>query len=442
MKVDFVLFYEHWKRELYGIMQVAAELKRRGYRVRVISLCPLNTQYWVGLESYFYEPEVVVFPWIYKDYEVDQARDFRHGVYKLVNMQCEQVLSERVVQNGFFRIKESAVNAYHVSWGENSTKRFLESGVSPSHIWQVGNINLDMNRERYGSLFLSREEIARRYHLDCNKKWILYCSNFKLANVSEEELKIIEKRSAGVTELGKHMRIAQKETLDWLLKLSEQSDEVEIIYRMHPTEAEDKSLEHPVLGQKNFHCIRDYSINQWSRVCDCALSWGSTALLDAAAVGKPSAFLRPYPIPDSSHGDMDGRFRELTAYEEMKDFLQDTFGQAKKQFGDLIDMDDDRYTYERLCDHLEELYHEKKDEKLFDTKRSFYKPWRDLPKRRKKEAVYIFLSKYCKLYVIYQFLKEKNVMCRMMQYAYEEKKNQKRIWKQIKKIKETGYENR
>lgn len=433
MKIDFVLFYEHWKRELYGIVQIATELEKRGYSVRIVNLCSLNTQYWIGFETYFYEPEVVVFPWLYKDYEIDQARNFKNKIYKLVNMQCEQVLSKRVIQNGFFRIKESAINAYHISWGENSTKRFLDDGVKPSHIWQVGNINLDINREKYDRLFLERKEISKRYHLDYDKKWVLYCSNFKLVNIAEEELEIIEKRSAGVIELEKYMRIAQKATLDWLEKFLQKNKEFEIIYRMHPVESEDKSLAHPVLQQKNFHCIRDYSINQWARVCDFALSWGSTALLDTIIAGKPSAYLRPYPIPQSAYGDMDDKVVEIKTYEEMEDFLKSNEKVDMKQIKNLIDMDTQQYTYERLCNYLEKLYHEKKDETLFDNERSFYKPWKELPKRRKKEVIYTFFARYFKIHIIYQMLKEKNILCKMMQHSYEERKKQKQIWKQLRK---------
>ena len=150
MKIDFLICYEFWQRELYGVTQLRIQLESMGYHVKVLRIHP---KIYHCLEEYLYEPKVVVYPWVYSNVELKRARSFLGDCQKVVNMQCEQLLGKRVLENGFFKIREEALKAFHVSWGENTYKRFTDYGIENDHIWNVGNINLDINGKQYDHCF-------------------------------------------------------------------------------------------------------------------------------------------------------------------------------------------------------------------------------------------------------------------------------------------------
>ena len=89
-------------------------------------------------------PKVVVFPWVYGNYELQQAYSFYKPPQVVVNMQCEQLLSKRVLASGFFSIKEEATKCFHVSWGDFTTKRYLDAGVAKENILKPAFVPIDI----------------------------------------------------------------------------------------------------------------------------------------------------------------------------------------------------------------------------------------------------------------------------------------------------------
>lgn len=314
-KIDFYLLYEHWQREIYGLILLKLELEKRGYSVRIgcrTWMCETDPD----RESY--SPRVVVYPWIYTDLDVERALSFKGRVEHIVNMQCEQILSEFTMKN-YVKIAEGyAKEAYHVCWGPLTESRFLDAGVERNKLRTIGNINLDINREQFSKVFESREAKAKRYGIDSKKRWIVYFSNFKFANgallvdgKSENNKSIMEKR-------------VRKETLRWFEQYLRKHEDAVIIYRPHPVEGrtEDSALLDLVSNFPNqFRVIADDVIQAWIKVADIFLTYISTSLVDVKYVGKPYALVRPEPVLRNEDGDIFCDAITIDSYYEMEDFL-------------------------------------------------------------------------------------------------------------------------
>lgn len=318
MKIDFVLCYEHAQRELAALLIVKDMLKKRGYKVRLLHVIPGDVDYW---QYCVYEPRVVVFPWVYGERELSQAVSFKGKIPIVVNMQCEQLLSNRVLKSGFFSIKGQAKTAYHVSWGPVTTKRYKECGVDENHILEIGNINLEINDKKNDINFFSKEQLGKRYKIDVSKKWILFASNFKLPNKSMHELASMENRTGNIWGLTSEMIKSKKVILKWLIALMDECADIEIIYRPHPIEQNDSMLKYMACKYDRFHYIGDMILPQWVRVSECVLTWNSTAVIDAIFRGIPAAELLPYDLGKIYEGDVDHICFQVSDYEQLHNFL-------------------------------------------------------------------------------------------------------------------------
>ncbi len=420
MKIDFVLCYEHWQRELYALESLKILLEKKGYRVRLLNIQPGVNDF---LEAYFYEPEVIVFPWVYSNAELKRARNFQGSCQKIVNMQCEQFLSRRVLENGFFKIREHARNAYHISWGRSTHDRFLQYGIEETHIWDIGNINLEMNNKRYDACFESREELAKRYNLDINKKWLLFCSNFKLANLPLKELVDLENRSSNVMFLAREMKRNKSAILKWIVEYLKNHDDIEIIYRPHPIEKQDSKLMYLHKHYPNFKYLPDLTVNQWVRVCQRCATWNSTSILDAVYSGIPSAFFTPYQVPDLLKGDLDYLCKKITNYQEFEAFLTGTSSVnevIRPECSDYIHLHK-KDSIRDLAVKLDRLYQEQ-GKQYFEQKVTGYSKWRQISLYDKWRLLIHWISKYVN---ISPFMFSKR---NIYEDAYRNKQREKKIY--------------
>lgn len=396
MKIDFILCYELWQRELHGIELLKEKLEKRGYKVRLLNIQPGIKYY---MESFLYEPNVILFPWTYSDEDIKKARMFRGKCQKIVNMQCEQILSKRVLENGFFRIKKSAVNAYHVSWGANSEERYLDAGVPAEHIWKVGSINLEVNKDKYDDLFCPRTDLAKKYNLNPNKKWLLFCSNFKFDNMRYTKIAQIEKKSSNVLILAKEMKRAKKEILNWIFNYLKEHEDTEIIYRPHPVELEDAELIKLEKQFENFKYISKLTIYDWIRACDKCATWNSTSVIDSLYMGKASAFFQPYKLHPMLCSDMDDICNTVRNYEEFKKFVEEedeTF-KYKNKLQQCIDTD--RNALDNLENFLIDL-HEKEECTYWGNELSQYEEMKKMQFGDKIGLLLNWMAKYVKIYSV------------------------------------------
>lgn len=425
MEVDIVLCYEIWQRELQALMALRCRLEKRGYRVKILHIHPAVDRF---LEAYLYEPKVIYYPWVYSNLELRKARDFKGNCKKIINAQCEQILGKRVDNSGVFRIKGEAKKVYHVSWGEKTYQRYIDWGIKENHILKVGNINLEINKEKYDKFYLDRSQIANQFHLDKDKKWVMFCSNFKFAESRYYELIGVEKRSPGIINLAKESKKAKRSILQWMIQYLSEHDNVEIIYRAHPCEKHDKKLEHLQRKVKSFHYISDYSINQWSRVVDIFSTWGSTSIIDAIYRNKKSAYLTPGGIPEIIKGDADHICPHICDYKTFSSFLNEEQNTSEMSISNLIYSKDD--SIEELANYIEHIYHLKTNIQI-DSKLTNYTEWKNVKLSDKIELFMYWLAKRVKLYKL--FIK-RGKLHNLYYEAYENRMIENNIYKKMKEI--------
>lgn len=423
MKIDIILCYEIWQRELQALTALRCELEKKGYRVRVLQIQPGIERFF---EAYLYVPKVVYYPWVYSDWELRKARDFRGNCKKIINAQCEQILGKRAVNSNFFKIKGEAKKIFHVCWGEKSYQRFTDWGVEENHILKVGNINLEINKEKYDGLFFDRSQLAKQFQLDENKKWVMFCSNFKFAEMHYYELMDLEKRSQGIIELTKESKRAKKNILQWFAKYLREHDDIEIIYRPHPSEKHDLKLDNYQKTISSFHYISEYSINQWSRVVDVFTTWGSTSIIDAVYVNKKSAFLTPGGIPKIIQGDTDCVCCHICDYSTFSSFLDEKNDAAEMSISGLIYRGKDSINV--MANYLDYIYREKVDIQI-DNRLTNYIKWKDVKLLDKISLLIYWMAKRVKLYKLFIMRRD---LYDLYYKAYENKALEKKLYRKMK----------
>lgn len=358
VQVDFVLGYEFWKRELYGLTLLKLELERRGYTVELVNRC-IDAD--GDHKRLTLAPKVVVYPWIYTDRDVVKATQFVGQVSHIVNLQSEQIFSSLTKQHKF--AEGYAKRARHVCWGALSKDRFLAEEVAEDHVRVCGNIHLDINHPRFAHIFPRRDKFAQKFRLEEKKTWAMFLSNFKQAVLYPEQ--VFPQVSEDQRTLAEIEKKTYRFVLDALRRFLESHDDMEIIYRPHPDEGrmDYDALRKMEETYAHFHVIPDRSIQEWIRVCDRFLTYISTGVTDVIYAGKPAALLRPVSLPEAMDNDV---FllneRPVKTYEELEAFLtgKEPFEIAPKQslVRVIENLDASFPAYSRLADWLEEIIKE------------------------------------------------------------------------------------
>lgn len=288
--MDFLILYEHASRELENACLLKEELNRRGYSVKIECI--------YSIKKLFCKPKVLIVPHLYNDNQiVDFAYNFFGGVKKIVDLQYEQVLSKSDIEDNYNMPKEHAKFAYHIAWGEDQYRRYLENEISEGNIIMAGCMSMDLNHKKFDSVFIDRSEISKKYGLP-NNKWRIFISSFTLHNRTEDELKRYENVVKSTRELRRIMIESRSKILEWIeLILKKYPNEI-FIYRPHPAERADLDLKELEEKYNNFYVISDLSIRQWVRVVDYAYTWYSTSIVDFYYGNKNCEILRPIKIPE------------------------------------------------------------------------------------------------------------------------------------------------
>lgn len=317
MNVDVVIIVEHLNRELESALLLEEELQHRGFGVAVVS------KGWnEGPASVHLRPKVVVTPWCYDSFDIDTLRGYRGGFsdssFYIVDLHSEQVTS----QDGMSFVLPSgeARNAEHMCWGNFFKDALLANGIAPKSVHVVGSNRLDPFRNEYRYLSASKEQLAFKHSLDRDKKWVLVVGNYSYAFKTEEELAGIEAR--GVKNARLNASVARETytfALKWAEGLAEQdyADEIEFIYRPHPSEPVSRELRDIESSHPSFHVIKDGPIRDWFLNSELAVMWNSTSSVEAAYAGLPVLALRPVEIPDTLRFDLLETIEQIATFEDL-----------------------------------------------------------------------------------------------------------------------------
>lgn len=364
--MDILIFYEHKARELNNACLLKYELEQRGYRVKITSLYNITTPYLIQ-PIFFSKPKVVIVPWLYSSDEVKKIKNmFRNADFKLINLQCEQVISEKWIKSGYFFPKGEAQKFLHICWGSKIEDRLIEFGLEKKNLLTLGAVSTDYDQTKFQALMMKKEEIAKQYKLDYNKKWSLFISSFTYTTLTDEELSELYRRTqAEPDEFKDTMQITKKKILGWIVQFLEEDKDTIFIYRPHPGERDDKFIIELSEKYNNFFVINELSVSQWILVSDYINTWFSTSTADSYFLKKAFAILRPYTIPEFLDSELLIDVPYIKDYESFRKFNKGEYISESILFNKRINLyykyKDEDYVYIRLCDVIEDLLNQNDD---------------------------------------------------------------------------------
>lgn len=292
--IDFLVVYERKNRELENAILLQLELERRGYS------CVIAQYYEAKYFNFFNynAPKIIIVPHLYDSGEVARivARYGRPNV--IINLQYEQVLSEKWECHGHHNPKGLALQCHHICWGWKTVDRLRCSGVPPEYIHLLGALQLDLLRVEYANPASSREYLSRQYGLSSSKRWNIFLSSFTYADISDDRLKMNE--AVAGTDLSSFVEIhtrSRDEILKWFEQVMLKDPDSIFIYRPHPDEL---SLDKVLALQDyfdNFVVISDGAAKLWIEASDRIYSWYSTTVVESHFMNKAYSILRPFKLP-------------------------------------------------------------------------------------------------------------------------------------------------
>jgi surface carbohydrate biosynthesis protein len=319
--VDLLLLVEHVAREL-DIACVVKYLmnERHGVTVEIASLLFLH-----GFQKTLarYEPGVVAMPFFYSATDhgpINVIKGWPNAVH--VNLAYEQIFSN--INKTYKAPKDtiSQQNILHHAWSPYYASYLESHNVPPANIFVNGNPFYTLYRKPYNSYFVSRDELAKRYNLDPQKRWVFVPENYGAAFYGEAKLKDYVK--FGLDDAYNYRDFAMasfKEAIKWWQQAA-RSPNVEMIVRPRPaiplglfTKTCEDALGEPLL----MHVIKEGTVREWILASDIVMSSYSTTLIEASVANKPVYMLEPILFPDYVQADWYDLVPQLTT---LKDFMK------------------------------------------------------------------------------------------------------------------------
>ncbi len=314
--IDFLICYEHINREIENDALIKHELEKKGYSCKIIK--------YDGPGIYLHSKtqnraKVVVTPWLRYNENVYHFLKLSSKPHKLVNLQWEQVYAQAGINNGLVSTTGESLKAYHLCWGNHSRQRLIEAGVEPENAIVTGAVQMDYGFPQFAKYFRTKEFMAEKFNLDLNKRWILYISSFGFANYNKEDLDALKSRFGQyIYDLANLHETSQSDMLRWIERLLSEYD-CEFIYRPHPSEKNlCLNLERMERECRGFHIISEYSVKQWSSICEKVNLWISTSNAELLSMGVDYGIIRPDPVPAEFEVESMREEAFICSYEEFK----------------------------------------------------------------------------------------------------------------------------
>ena len=198
-KVDVLIIYEHKNRELESAIRLAVLLEKNGITSEI--------KQWGWNEAvaeFQISPKILVVPWCYDTKDLNKWLNYRGQLNKnrmqILNLHCEQVVFNDAID--FYLPKGESKTIHHISWGPNYTKLLAKSNINDKLIHETGSIRLDFFKKQYCE---TRDNLAIKYNLDSQKKWILLVGNFSQMSLSEDRIKELTNRGIDGIREGKEI---------------------------------------------------------------------------------------------------------------------------------------------------------------------------------------------------------------------------------------------
>ncbi len=296
---DVLFFVEHVVRELFADVLIAEVLSRISINV---SLC--TTKYRPFLSAIKNNPKIVIVPWYTNGKGSERAfQQIKHTLNPtLINSHQEQI--SLGLTEDFIYGEPTSVIDYHFSWGKKYASQLIQRGICDStQIFVTGSPRFDLIKLKYFNIS-SKNIFSKKFSLDENKPWILFCSNFSPANYGYLEILDLKRKKIDGESLVSIFKMARSEWEKWISGLAAAFPEAEIIIRPHPGE---NQMYYNILCDKltsnNIKIIRQEPIHKWMNVSDIILTWTSTSMIESWVMGKPTFSMSLCELPMKLKGE-------------------------------------------------------------------------------------------------------------------------------------------
>jgi len=320
-KIDLMIFIEHVAREL----DIATALKyliinRYGLSVEIASIVAAHGRK-EALNKF--EPRVAALPFFYSTTAPgpqDILLTYPHVL--CVNLAYEQIFSQ--INQIFKAPKDTYSKNYvlHHAWGNFFSRYLQEFGVPSENIFVNGNPSYALYQSPYATFYPDKSELAQRYSIDTNKRWVLIPENYGAAFYDVDRLN--EYLKYGLQDAYKYRDFALasfREAIIWWQQAAN-LDGLELIIRPRPAVSGDVFLKTCVdrIGviPEHLHIIKEGTVREWILSSDIVMSSYSTTLIEAAVAEKPVYMLEPIPFPPYIQADWYGFVPRL---QSQQDFL-------------------------------------------------------------------------------------------------------------------------
>lgn len=367
----FMLIYELNNREFMNMELLKRELMRRGHEVEIF-----NKTENIKLR---HKRGVMLIPNSYNKKNLDNYRYIFNSRGNTVAIYpCEQLIN-RKLPNFYDNSKNNPVKyLYTLCWGQDYYDFICSQGNVKDRCFITGAIQLDLCRNEFESIYVSKNKLSMQYCIDKKKKWILFISDFVYVSRKVTNHFIKSRVADSEVLINEYIfeKKSQKNILKWFeLFLLNHKDFV-VIYRKHPNEIISESVNE--LREKlsrQFFIIDNYSIRNWILVCEKILNYNSTAGAECLAADKECAILRPFEFPINiklHEQEINMDMLRINNYDDFCNFIIYHNGRTKKSTINKYYRIEERPSFMRVADILEYIaeQNEYKCENNF-----FYKRW-------------------------------------------------------------------
>ncbi|MAI33830.1 MAG: hypothetical protein CMM07_19445 [Rhodopirellula sp.] len=317
MKV--LIVYERKNRELETALFLQKKFEKVGFECDVVQF------YWgFGFNLLSSGPDILVVPHLYNGLSVARLIA-RYGRPRFIlNLQYEQVLSDKWERLGHHNPSGTAMNAVHICWGQTTFDRLRDFGVPSENLLTIGAPHLDLLSgvdEAYCAE--QKRKLAKAFGIEKAQDWSLFLSSFTYADISEHRLRMNE--SVAGSDLEDFVEIHSKsrnEVLAWLEQALNKNPSSILIYRPHPDELNLDKVYELANKYNNFRVISFGSAKQWIMAADTILSWYSTTVVESHYLKKHYQILRPFDLPDYFDSVLLKRAKFLTSKDEFLEYLR------------------------------------------------------------------------------------------------------------------------
>ena len=320
-KIDVVYLYEHAAREL-DVACLVNYLAEQRYGLH-IKIAQVRFDLFKILSKF--NPHIVVVPFCYfadAPYLYTVLLYWPQAIY--FNLAWEEILSPATYQLKAPRDEFSRKHVLHHAWADFYVEYLRAHQVREEHIFLNGNPTLMLYDLPYCQYYEQREAIAHKHNLDPTKRWIFFPESYKRAFLSESDLKKfarLGKNPETVYSLHRFHQQSLMAVMRWCGIVASQSD-VELIVRPRPA-TPLKSFKAAVQEAlpsipPRIHFIKSGTVREWILASDVVFSSDSTTLIEAAAAGKPTYIVEPYPLPDYTYNEWQDHVPHLKTQAEFE----------------------------------------------------------------------------------------------------------------------------